>query len=349
MRRHWRSLRGQLALFGFLAIYLPVLALVMVSAVTEETVTIDGVEITEGASTQRSPWATGTTVALAPAAAILAWWLAGRAVRPIDRVRTVAEDIEGSDLARRIGLDHGPAEVVALASSFDAMFDRLEQAADAQRQLIEETSHELRTPLAVLTTNADVLLAHPRPTLEQYRRGLERSRSAAARLRSTLDELLLDARGRARTIDRRPADLVDITRTVVDEASVLAAAKRVDVSISGPPTAPGSFDAPTVQRALANLVDNAIRFAPAGSTVELDVSVTDGEAVITVTDHGPGIPAAEQHRVFERSWRGRADAEGTGLGLPIAQQIAAAHGGALTLTSPGSAGNGCTFELRLRR
>ena len=351
MRRRWRSLRVQLAVLGFAAIYLPVLLLFGVTLATEhETVRMDdGVEVTTDTSSRRTAWPAWTVVALGPAAGALAWWWAGRAVRPIDRVRAVAEDIEATDLGRRIGLDHGPAEVVSLAASFDAMLDRLERAVDTQRRLVEETSHELRTPLSVLTTNADVLLADPNPTLGAYRKGLERSRSAAARLQATIDDLLVDARGRARTLDRRPADLVAIARAVVDDARVLAAPKRIALAVTGPPSAVCPVDEPTVRRAVSNLLDNAIRYAPDGSTVEVDVAVTDTDAAVVVTDHGPGIAEDEQAHIFERFWRGRPDTHGTGLGLPIARQIAEAHGGTLTLASPGPSGDGTTFTLTLRR
>jgi signal transduction histidine kinase len=347
----WRSLRVRLAVLGFLAIYLPVLLLFGVTVATEENETTeirDGVVATE-TSTDRSAWPTWTVVALAPAAGALAWWWAGRAVRPIERVRAVAEDIEASDLSRRIGLDRGPTELVSLAASFDAMLDRLERSADTQRQLIEETSHELRTPLSVLTTNADVLLADPNPTMDRYRRGLERSKAAAARLHATIDDLLVDARGRARTLDRRPADLMAIAREIADEARVLAAARQVTVTVTGPSSAVCPADEPTVRRAIANLADNAITHAPAGSAVEVDIEVGDAVVAVAVTDHGPGIPDDEQDHVFERFWRGRPDTPGTGLGLPIARQIALAHGGDVTVRSPGPAGDGATFTLTLRR
>jgi signal transduction histidine kinase len=357
--RAWRSLRVQLAVLGFLAIYIPVLLLLGVTVATEKdtSVTIEGngndeVEVTEvlgDTSTSRSPLVTWTVIALGPAAAGLAWWWAGRAVRPIDRVRAVAEDIEVSDLSRRIGLDRGPTEVVSLAASFDAMLDRLEHAAETQRQLIEETSHELRTPLSVLATNAEVLLTHPEPTVEVYRQGLERSRTAAARLQTTIDELLVDARGRARTIDRQPADLMAIAHGVIDDTRALDATQVIDLSITGPPTAVCSLDEPTVRRAISNLVDNAIRYAPAGTAVEVDIEITESQARVLVTDHGPGIPPDEQDHIFERFWRSRSDTPGTGLGLPIAKQIALAHGGNLTVRSPGPAGDGCVFELTLRR
>jgi signal transduction histidine kinase len=351
----WRSLRVRLAVLGALAIYLPVLLLFGVTVVTEDehVETVDGVEVTDTTTrSESSPWRTVTVLALAPVASALGMWWSGRAVRPLERVRTVADDIEATDLGRRIALDRGPTEVVALAASFDTMLDRLERAADTQRRLVEETSHELRTPLAVLTTNADVLLAEREPTLEAYRRGLERSRDAAARMQATIADLLVDARGRARSLDRRPADLMAVVRGVVDTARVLAAAGDVTIAVSGPASAVAPVDEATVARALSNLVDNAVRHAPPGTTVEVDVEVSDGPdrdgVAVAVTDHGPGIPADDRDRIFERFWRGHADG-GTGLGLPIARQIALAHGGDLRVRSPGAAGDGATFTLTVRR
>lgn len=350
MSTWWRSLRVQVAVLGFLAIYVPVLLLFGVTSATEnETVrNHDGAETTTTSGTDHEAWRLWTVLALAPTAAVLAWWLAGRAVRPIERVRAVAEDIEATDLSRRIGLDHGPNEVRSLAGSFDAMLDRLQHAADVQRALIEETSHELRTPLSVLTTNADVLLAHPDPSIDDYREGLVRSKAAAARLRTIVDELLVDARGRARTIDRRPHDLTALVRRVVDDLGVLADSERVELDVTGPPDANCSIDAPTVDRAVANLVRNAIRHAPAGTGVQIEVEVTETYAAVVVVDHGPGVPADERERIFERYWR-NGSKPGTGLGLPIARQVAQAHGGDVTVASPGPAGDGCAFRLTLRR
>lgn len=351
MRRHWRSLRVRLAVLGFLAIYLPVLLLsgVVLATDIEITGTGGGADGFRETSAPGSTPVTWTILALAPVAAALAWWWAGRAVSPIDRVRAVADDIQGTDLGRRIALHRGPAELTALAASFDAMLDRLEQAARTQQRLIEETSHELRIPLAVLVTNAEVLLAHPRPTLEVYQQGLRRSLAAALRLRAAMDELLVDARGRARTIDRQPADLTALVHAVIDDAGAQATAKEISLSVAGPPAAICPVDQPTVRRAIHNLVDNAIRYAPAGTAVRVTVEVAETEAAVVVTDHGPGIPAAEQDHAFERFWRGRPDVPGTGLGLAIARQVAAAHGGGLTVASPGPAGDGCAFRLTVRR
>lgn len=347
MKTALASLRVRLALVGFVAIYAPALLVFGVGVATDvETDVGAGAMVTINHTSRPL---TVTVLALGPVAFGLAWWWAGRAVRPIDRVRKVAEDIEATDLSRRIGLDRGPTELVALAASFDAMLGRLDDAAETQRRLIEEASHELRVPLAVLMSNAEVLLAHPQPTLEVYRAGLERTRTAAVRLQTTIEELLVDARGRARQMTRAPADVAALAHDVVAEAAVLAEANGIRLTAGVCPAAVCPVDEPTVRRAIANLVDNAVRYAPAGSAVDVAVETTDDEVAVVVTDHGPGIPPDQQDRVFQRFWRGRGDTRGTGLGLPIANQVALAHGGELTLRSPGPAGDGCVFRLTLRR
>ena len=131
----------------------------------------------------------------------------------------MAEHIEATDLGERIAMRQGPTELVSLAASFDAMLDRLHRAAASQHQVIDEISHELRTPIAVLVTNADVHLANRDPSLELYREGLEQSRRTADRMLATLERLLVDARGSARSLDRHPADLMEVLRGVVAEMS----------------------------------------------------------------------------------------------------------------------------------
>ncbi len=363
--RWWRSLRVQLAVIGFLAIYVPVVVLFGVVVVTDDVdVTSaevgassdaveadENVEITGAVREARSPWVTATALALAPAAAVLSWWLAGRAVRPIERVRRVAEEIEATDLSRRIALEGGTAELASLASSFDAMLDRLEAAAETQQQLIEEASHELRTPLSVLTTNADVLLSHPDPSAADYRAAIERSQAAARRMQAALEELLVDARGRARTINLRPVDLAELVHEVVAGSEALAADRSTSLRVAsdGLDAVPAvRVDASMVHRAIGNLVENAIHHAPGGSTVTVALRSVDERVAITVTDDGPGIPADEQAAIFERAWRGEAST-GTGLGLPIARQVARAHGGDVSVESPVEGDRGTCFELTLRR
>lgn len=300
------SLRARLAILGFLAAYLPVIVLLGVSASTEASVVVDGQTITEGASSERSPWIAWTAIALAPVAAAVAWQLAGRSVRPV------------------------------------------EQAMADQQRLIDEASHELRAPLTVLRTNVDVLLAHPEPTLDVYREGLERTKAAAIRMQDTIDELLVGARSRNRRLDGTATDLVALAAGVVDELRPVADATGVRLEVSGVPGMRADIDAPMVARALANLVRNAVAAAPSGSAVAVGVRTDGAHHVVVVTDHGPGIPAEHLEDVFERGWQ--ADpGRGDGLGLTIARHVATAHGGTLVATSPGPSGDGAVFVLRLPR
>lgn len=358
------SLRLRLALAGFVAAYLPVLLLLGVvfattsvevdTRPTERPPALDPgavIEPSEPSSTRTattSPWVWLTALGLAPATAAAAWWWAGRAVRPIARVQAGIDRIEGGDdLDTRIGIDRGPSELVALAASFDDMLERLQRAGELQRQLIEETSHELRTPLAVLTTNAEVLFRQQHPTLDGYRDGLERSRATAARLDALVDELLVDARGRARSIDRRPVDLAALARDAVAGLEALADDRDVRLEVRAAEPVEAAVDRPSVLRAVTNLVDNAVRHAPEGTEVEVEVAAAGDQARVTVTDRGPGVPADQQDAVFERFWRGDDAGPGTGLGLPICQQVARAHGGTVELASPVAEGAGARFVLVL--
>lgn len=342
-----RSLRARLALTGTLAIYLPVVLVFAVTSIDRHEVT----ETTPGGATRLvsqssvdpTGWAWFTVLALLPVTLGLAWWWSGRAVRPFERIREAAERIEAADLSLRVGTAQGTTEASGLAAAFDAMLDRLERSAQVQRRLIEETSHELRTPLAVLITGADVLLRHPEPDLDLYREGLERSRNAAERLRDAVGELLVDARGRARTIDRRPTDLTALVREVFAEVAAFAASRAVRLDLHGEAAAEAPVDGPSVHRAVANLVHNAVKHAPEGTAVAVSVERSATGIEVTVADEGPGIPAAERDHVFERFWRGDR-APGTGLGLPIARQIAQAHGGEITLLETAQ---GCRFRLTL--
>jgi signal transduction histidine kinase len=341
-----RSLRVRLALAGSLAIYLPVVLVFAVTALThseESRVGPDGTEhVVASTGIEPTGWAVFTVIALLPVTAVLAWWWSGRAVRSFERIRQAAERIEASDLSLRVGTGHGTTEAIGLAAAFDAMLDRLERSAQVQRRLVEETSHELRTPLAVLITGADVLLQHPEPDLDLYREGLERSRNAAERLRDAVGELLVDARGRARVIARRPTDVTALVREVFEEVGALAASRSVGLEQHGE-AAEAPVDGPSCRRAIANLVHNAVKHAPEGTSVVVEVERADAGISVHVTDEGPGIPEAERDRIFERFWRGDR-APGTGLGLPIARQIAQAHGGEVALLDTD---RGCRFRLSL--
>lgn len=296
-------LRVRLAIAGFVAIYSPVLILVMVVGATQEDINVTQTTA-EVVRTVNWPVVAVTAVVLAPLSAALAWWWAGRAVRPVN-------------------------EAIVL-----------------QERLIEEASHELRTPLSVLTNSAEVLLQHPKPTLEIYRASVERSLATARRLGETIESLLVDARGRARTIVVRPTDLTNLVGGVVKDLEQTA--KRADVTLRchGDRSAEAPVDGPSVERAVTNLVTNALKASPPSSVVSVVVTKNDSSVVITVTDQGPGIPEPDQGQVFDRYWRGVSEqGDGSGIGLSIVRQIAMAHGGDVTVSSPVEHGIGTSFHF----
>jgi two-component system sensor histidine kinase ResE len=179
---------------------------------------------------------------------------------------------------------------------------------------------------------------------------------------TTIDELLVDARSRTRTIERQPTDVRDVVRRVVAELHPLAAANDVIVTTVGADDGPitAAIDRQSVERALTNLVANAIDVGPAGSAVTVAISSTANTVAMTVTDEGPGIAEADQEKVFERYWRAdeasqRADGSsgngprGEGIGLSIVRHVATAHGGSVTVRSPIADGVGTEFLFELAR
>jgi len=271
------------------------------------------------------------------------WVVAGRVLAPIGRITTVARDIQATDLSRRIALQGPPDELRNLADTFDSMLARIDEAFEQQRQFIHEASHELRNPLAVIRTNLDVTLADPAATNEDLRRTGEIVQRTAERMSHLVDDLLAHAR-EGSTV--RQFERVDMARVVADttaEFTVPAESRGVHLESTSEPDLFVLGDRVALRQALANLVANAVRLAPAGTTIRVgagrrsdpEVAVGGRWVWLAVEDEGPGIPEDEQDLVFQRFWRGdgrRAREEGrSGLGLTIVRQIAESHRGEVRL------------------
>jgi len=278
----------------------------------------------------------------------LGWLIAGRVLAPIDEIGAVAREIQARNLSRRIALAGPDDELKRLADTFDDMLDRLETAFSAQRKFVADASHELRNPLAIVQTNLDLALTDPEPTGERLRERAAVLRRATGRMARLVDDLLALARAEARADRRSPVDLGAIVEEAREEFGALAQAKRVSVAADLEAVRVVG-DAEALGRAVANLLDNAVRVAPEGSVVRVAAGRENGWGYVAVSDEGPGIPTEQQARVFDRFARiddGRARSEGgSGLGLAIVRRIAEAHGGDVALDS--SPGRGATFTLRL--
>ncbi len=264
--------------------------------------------------------------------------MSSRAVAPLRRLTETTERIvETGDLSRRIG-HRGRDEISRLSRRLDELLGTLDASLSAQRQLVADASHELRTPIATLRANFE-LLANP-GALDEHERAelLSDAGSELESMTTLVGELVELARGEERDAFAREFRLDEVVKGAVERAArrspALAFRTRLEPSlIVGVPE--------RVDRAVANLLDNARKWSPAGSTV--DVEVRDG--LVEVRDHGPGIASEDRPLVFNRFYRSAAarGMPGAGLGLAIVKQIAEAHGG--TVAVDGEPGGGAILRL----
>jgi signal transduction histidine kinase len=276
------------------------------------------------------------------------WWVAGMVLRPVGRITDVAREIQATDMSRRIGLTGPNDEMRQLADTFDDMLERLQTAFESQQLFIHEASHELRNPLATIRTNLDVALADPNTSQGELRDvGAVVARSAE-RMSTLVDDLLLHARHELPDDRSEVIDIAEVVTRTVEEFT-LPAGERSIVIEANATSVPVCGDRSALRRALANLVANAVRLAPEGSTIQVESTASDRWALLSVTDEGPGIALDDQPSVFQRFWRGNpsdARAEGrSGLGLAIVRQIVEGHGGSVALVS--EPGRGSIFTLSL--
>jgi heavy metal sensor kinase len=274
------------------------------------------------------------------ASLLVGWLLARRLLRPVDRITATAEEISATDLSRRIALGGPPDELKRLADAFDSMLERIDGAFAAQRQFLADASHELRNPIAIIQTNLEVAADELGPRASVVRR-------ATARMARLVDDLLALARSESNG-HRERVPLAGLANDVAEEHGALADSRGVRIEVEG---AGGDVlgDPDALRRALANLVDNAVRVSPQSGSVTIRCGADPGGAWLEVVDEGPGIPPEDQAHVFERFWRAdesRSRASGgSGLGLAIVRQIVENHGGAITVRS--EPGRGARFTIRL--
>ncbi|WP_308109100.1 sensor histidine kinase, partial [Streptomyces antimicrobicus] len=276
-------------------------------------------------------------------AAVLGRWVTGRALRPVTAIRTELAAVTAGALDRRVPDPGGADEIAGLARTVNATLDRLAAADARQRQFTADASHELRNPLAAVRSRLEVALADP------DRESVAAALADTERLQRIAADLLLLARLDGPAAPPR-AEPVDLALLAAEDLARRGPA-RVRLRLDAPAPVPASGDPERLARALANLVDNAVRHARGEVVVRAYRDDGTGAPVLEVTDDGPGIPEADRERVFERFVRldpDRARAGGgAGLGLSIAREIARTHHGTLTAAHPPTPG--ARLVLRLPR
>jgi heavy metal sensor kinase len=276
--------------------------------------------------------------------------LAGRSLRPLERMKEQARRITGESLHTRLAIGRSPEELAVLADTFNELLARLDASFETMRRFVADASHELRTPLAVIRGEADVALANDRPAGE-YRTSLAVVQDEAKRLSRLVDDLLKLARADAGHVKLQAAEfyLNDLLDECCRSVEALAAAKQIAVECYAEGDTPFHGDEELLRRLVFNLVDNAIRYTPSGGRVSVRLDDAGAALRIVVADTGVGIPAETLPHIFERFYRGdgaRSRNEGGfGLGLAIVQWIAEAHRGSVKVDSGPGAGSVFTVAL----
>lgn len=256
--------------------------------------------------------------------------MAGRVLSPLGRITRTARAVAGSDLSRRIELDGPDDELKELADTFDDMLERLQRAFTAQQRFVGNASHELRTPLAINRTLLEVHLSDPNAPVELQQLG-KTLLATNERSEQLVEGLLLLARSDNQIVERKPVDLAEVASQAVDQVHAEAEAKGVTIrGVRKPAVVQGN--GVLLERIALNLVQNAVRYnVPEDGWVEVDTEVQHGQAVLSVANTGPVVPAYEIDNLFEPFRRLRTERtgsdKGVGLGLSIVRSVARAHGG----------------------
>jgi len=274
----------------------------------------------------------GPIALMLPILMLVVWWVVSGSLEPVARVRSQVAARQADDLSpvSEAGL---PDEVLPLVQELNLLFGRVKTAFEAQQNFVADAAHELRTPLAALKLQA---LSLERAESEQAREvAVGRLSAGIERATRMVEQLLVLARQQASAAGgarEQQVDLAEVARRAVGDMVAAAQAKKVDLGVyhADPALVKGQGDALAILA--RNLVDNAIKYTPGGGRVDLEVRAGVDGATLRVEDSGPGIPAEERERVFDRFYRiAGSEASGSGLGLAIIRAIAERHGATLTL------------------
>jgi signal transduction histidine kinase len=254
------------------------------------------------------------------------WLIVGRTLRPVEEIRRQVASITDEDLGRRVPVPASGDEVSRLAATMNQMLKRLQESSRRQREFVADASHELQSPVTALRTQLEVALAHDDNDWPETGRLLLQDADQ-------MDRLVHDLLYLARTTDgvappRR--DLLDLDDVVLEEATRLRGTTDVEMLTTEVSAAPVTGDVDELRRLVRNLLENAVRHARSVVRVRLDAA--DDAVHLEVADDGPGVPAEDRERIFDRFvalHEARTRGSGSGLGLAIAREIATRHGGSL--------------------
>ncbi|WP_430390519.1 ATP-binding protein [Dyella sp. 20L07] len=280
---------------------------------------------------------------------LVGWWVARSVAKPVDAIRKATRRMAAGELSARVDGQGKRAhdELGHLARDFDAMAERIEALVAHDRNVLQDLSHELRSPLARLHLILD--LARRSRNADEAARYFEQAEQEIGRLDRMTGEMLALSRleGGIPGVNREAVDMAALLRECVRRADVEAQARDISMAVDAGTPATVSGSELLLERALDNLIANAIKFSPLGGRVELNVQRNAEQVVLSVRDHGPGVPTAELESLFRPLFRGSnaARADGHGLGLAIVQRVIRAHGGDIHANN--ADGGGLVVRLHL--
>lgn len=259
------------------------------------------------------------------------YWLSGKALAPVGQITAMAQEIEATDLGKRLPHPGADSEIGRLVDTLNRMFSRLNASFETMKRFTADASHELRSPLATMRNTIDIMLERPR-TLEEHQATLQSIGEEVARLSLIVDDLLLLARVDAGRISlaMEPVRLARIAEAQVEAHRDQAEAAGIFIEVNPSPDAVVLGNERWLHQLLGNLIGNALKFTPREGHVAVSVIKIEGGFQLVVEDSGPGIPEEALEKVFDRFYRvdqarSREFASGSGLGLAIAAWIADVH------------------------
>jgi len=278
------------------------------------------------------------------------YFLASRALSPIEQITETAQKITAQNLSRKIDYKGSADEVGRLAQTFDQMLERLQTSFERERRFTGDAAHELRTPLTVLKGQIEVTLSRPRKTAE-YEKNLLELLAQVDRLIRLSNALLFLSHSDQRQVLFEPAviNLRELLGALIEQIQPLAHEKELKVTAKIKEGFSVYGDGDYLIRLFMNLLENALKYTPAGGQINVTAAQEAGESRVTIHNTGPGIPQEHLEHLFERFYRVDADRSsqtgGSGLGLAIAHEIARLHGGRIEAHS--ESGQGVTFVVHL--
>ena len=281
-------------------------------------------------------------------ALILAVVLANQVIKPVKALTQSAERIAQGDLTQQVDVK-GPPEVVTLGQTLNSMAASLQRSEKNRRALTADIAHELRTPLAVQQANLEALEDGVYPLSQESLKPLREQNELLIRLVEDLRTLSLVDAGELE-LHKRSVDLLELTHLTAKSFELALAKNAITLQVRNIDELPRvNADPDRIQQILHNLLQNALRYTPAGKSIEIELQSEGKEIRLDVRDHGDGIPPEALDLIFERFYRAESSREhasgSTGLGLAIARKIAEAHGGTLTVSNHPL--GGAIFTLRL--